>query len=268
MTRNQIAYSQMLLDSAYKTKELSEKRRSNLAQERISSQAHLETVRSNFAKEQETKRSNLAKETETHRSNTAVERETSRSNQAREFETNRSNVAKETTELLKHQENVRHNSAVETEAHRSNLASELLTEQRNQETERSNRAGEALGYANVGVASMNAQTNAGQLAYAYANLDESKRHNKVSEDTNRLSVGADVYDAQTRRLQAVDNRTFNQEKLKQGKATLDETIRSNVEREKIMREQNIAQTTSSLVNTLGRVVSGVFSSRQKGIKIK
>lgn len=66
MTRNQIAYRELL-----------------------------ETERSNKAREAETGRSNLANERENRRSNIAREAETSRSNIARESETNRTNVANE-----------------------------------------------------------------------------------------------------------------------------------------------------------------------------
>lgn len=66
MTRNQVAYREIL-----------------------------ETERSNKAREAETSRSNLASEGETHRSNVAREFETNRSNVARESETNRANVAYE-----------------------------------------------------------------------------------------------------------------------------------------------------------------------------
>ena len=66
MTRNQIAYRELL-----------------------------ETERSNRARETETNRSNLADENEYRRSNIARETETNRSNIARESETNRTNVANE-----------------------------------------------------------------------------------------------------------------------------------------------------------------------------
>lgn len=66
MTRNQVAYREIL-----------------------------EMERSNKAREAETNRSNLVDEGETRRSNIARETENKRSNVARESETNRTNVANE-----------------------------------------------------------------------------------------------------------------------------------------------------------------------------
>lgn len=84
MTRNQIAYNQLLEDT-----------------------------RSHKANETETNRSNLAKEAETHRSNLAGEVETNRANIAREKENYRSNKAKEKATNYANKETKRHNKATE-----------------------------------------------------------------------------------------------------------------------------------------------------------
>lgn len=132
--------------------ELSERRRSNLAQEQLQ-QLNLsyrgqelnirqnelaETIRSNQAREFETNRSNLAREIETNRSNIAQEKERNRSNVASEQETARSHRA---TEALRTREiglgysqlaeAERSNRARELETYRSNTAREIETNRTN-----------------------------------------------------------------------------------------------------------------------------------------
>lgn len=80
-----------------------------------------------YQKHLETARSNKAKEAETYRSNRAQEVETNRSNLAREGEMSRHNLASERNDLLALAESHRSNIARETETHRSNVEKEKET---------------------------------------------------------------------------------------------------------------------------------------------
>lgn len=119
-----------------------------------------ETERSNQATEKETKRANQAREVETNRHNTVVEEETERHNRATELLTSQSNA-----------EQARHNAATEMvaqfnaeEQQRSNLANEQLAAERN-------------------------QISWSQLDFSYAQLGETIRHNRETEDQNLLAIG-------------------------------------------------------------------------------
>lgn len=194
--------------------QLEETKRANLASEALKGVAAAETARHNQESEQQGRVSlgiTASQAAEVARSNAARERETERSNRAREIETNRSNVARETetsrsnraNESLKAQttalgyaqlaeqrrlntanislgvqnlaeqrahhessrvETLRHNVAAETEATRSNRA-------KDEETNRANLAKEALGV---------------------ATLEETARHNKEYESTQRLTAWSNL----------------------------------------------------------------------------
>nr|AVX53660.1 putative ORF1 [Marmot picobirnavirus] len=116
MTKNQIEYAKLL-----------ELKRSNKAQEGITSARDAESARHNVAAEtisldqlSEVRRSNQSKERETARSNLARERETARANIAQETELKRSNLARET-------ENKRSNIASLNEAIRTHRANEGIS---------------------------------------------------------------------------------------------------------------------------------------------
>lgn len=92
----------------------------------------------------ETKRSNLAREAETHRSNVVNEIETQRANRAREGENYRHNTVTEGISLGTLLEGVRSNKARESENVRKNNMDYAINYARNQETERHNRQSESL----------------------------------------------------------------------------------------------------------------------------
>lgn len=245
MTQNQINYFKAVNDAYAQQRELSETERSHRESERLSSLNYAETRRSNLAREQETSRSNLAREMETARNNREVLSETRRSNQAREIETNRSNVAREReTEranraseaaqvernrisLLTTQEAQRHNFATEQEASRANRAAETLTSQRNTEAERSNIASEAIRYADI------------------------SQQRRAADQRNAV----DTYSAITNRNTQEQNKIYQSLQTATAKAQVQETERHNKATEAIQRSQNRTSAITSIVSTLGNVVS-------------
>lgn len=201
MTKNQIDYWQAVSNRAIAESQLAESKRHALEQERLTSQANMETVRSNYAREQETHRSNVAKETETARHNLATLTEQQRANQAREAEAYRANLRNEELQAEKNRlqqmatlESARHNAAVESENARSNKAQEAISTMRNVEAERSNRANEAISTRNA-ITNQYQQQQQGtslvkQDSYKKASILETERHNREMEDIQRAQTSA------------------------------------------------------------------------------
>lgn len=241
MTKNQLEYWNMVSNNQIKQRELDEARRANKVRETYQAMQHGETVRSNLAKERETARSNLAKEVETNRANLAREAETNRSNLANEAAaTERNRIS-----LLTTQEQARHNAAQESEARRSNLVTEQLTSERQAETARANKAGEALGYSNLGeVAAHNREQEVISAKNAEISNTEAITHRYVQEQNKQ----AQAYDYAVRRAQIA------------------ETERHNRATEAIQRSQTTVNAATSILSTIGNVVSrgvsGLLSSRR------
>lgn len=183
MTRNQILYQEHL-----------EKKRTNLANEKLTAARDSETARSNVARETETNRSNLARELETNRANVARETETNRSNLANELlrakelsESVRTHLANESIGRT----NAATNAAVAREQQRSNLAREFESNRSNvaheQETNRSNLAKEAETNRH-NVESENLQSTSNVLDYEsrqYA-ADSRLAETLIQAETNKL----------------------------------------------------------------------------------
>lgn len=240
MTKNQLEYWNMVINSSNKQRELEETRRANKARETYQAMQHGETVRSNLAKERETARANLAKETETSRSNLAREKETNRANLAAEAAANERNRVS----LLTTQEQARHNAAQEMETRRSNLVAEQLTSERQAETARANKAGEALGYSNLGeVAAHNREQEVISAKNAEISNTEAITHRYVQEQNKT----AQAYDYAVKRAQVM------------------ETERHNRATEAIQRSQTTVNAATSILSTIGNVVSrgvsGLLSRR-------
>lgn len=176
MTRNQLAYW-----------ELMEKKRSNQATE-------TETNRANVAKETETNRSNLAKEGETHRFNLvteALERgkqaETKRSNLAHEYLTERG-LANTRRQI---EEQSRHNRATEsldsgrlTETTRTNKANEGIRSAELAERKRNNQVREIEEGVNLGIRAVD--TLGGIITRGISrNLQSKTSSNVVNQYSNR-----------------------------------------------------------------------------------
>lgn len=193
-----------------------------------------EQIRSNKVRESETVRSNLAKEAETYRSNVAKEMENYRSNVAREKETARSNRASEYNKARQ--------LALDTEIRRGQLT----------ETIRSNKAHEAINWANVDVGYQNVALGRSQLTETMRRnqVQESQEASRIAEQhrMNTLTANqkarelairqqsADVaaYDSESRRIQA-------------------ETQRSTARSERV---RNYSSAVSSVVPIIGGAVLG------------
>nr|AVX53551.1 putative ORF1 [Marmot picobirnavirus] len=186
MTRNQIEIEKYL-----------ETLRTNKANEALIKARDAETARANAAREAEVARANLANETLTK----ARDLEVARANKAREVETQRSNLEREAANRISIDESARSNRAREAQAiadlrerQRANLASELEISRSNRakeaETSRHNRASEQLSSAVVKESARKTD-----LTYSLGSdqLEETTRHNKVSEITGTLgSIGSAI----------------------------------------------------------------------------
>lgn len=143
--------------------------------------------------------------------------ESRRSNLAREGEAVRHNVATETLGALSHGEVVRSNLVKERvsmgnldELVRSNRARESLTSRQLTELERSNLAHEYLGQQNVNIGwgqlSETSRSNRQREALGFATLSESSRHNVAQESLGRGNL-AQLTSFQTASL--AENKTKN-----------------------------------------------------------
>lgn len=224
MTRNQIAYWEMM-----------ENRRSNLAKER-------ETNRSNLANERETNRSNLAREAETMRNNLVVSAETNRANLAREAETNRNNLINESIAKGNLDELMRHNIAVETE------------------TARNNRANNAIGFQQAAASMLGAQGAFMRGQASVISAHETGRHNRMTEaEAERHNRRSESLTAVINQSQADLNRSKRNYTDKQTEYAKYGVVIDMLNTRANLRNSrsNSVQAQSSLVGSLSRGIIGL-----------
>lgn len=206
MTRNQIAYWELV-----------------------------ERERNNLATEAEIHRANLAREAETKRSNLARERETFRSNLARETETKRSNLAAEHLRDLERRQQFTLTTRSQNETERSNRAREQLQAAQLVQNQKYQSAEIAVSQQRNAISAMESRIHQGQLdnARRQTELLDLREGQKIKE-TSRANMASEsirtqqLYETKRANMASESAKRVDQQLVKERNL---ETIRSNQRRE-------------------------------------
>lgn len=238
MTRNQLAYW-----------ELVEKKRSNAAVEK-------ETNRSNIAREVETNRHNLATEQETYRSNTVREKETERSNRANELlrdkqflEQQRMNNLNYNLDLFRAQEQARSNLANEKLQMARNVISSAQMLSDSARVTEANRHNVETERFNLLQLSQKTRYDTIMANQSQQKIDEEMRSNLESENLRNTEIML------TYGRSVAATKGELSEKTRHNQSVEDETKRHNIVEELLQSVDSISRGIESGTRSIKNVIS-------------